>query len=249
MSDPLFKPAIVEQMGEAPFFVFADHASSTIPNDLNNLRLPSRMLENHIAYDIGAKALAYSIGRALGATVVCSNFSRLVADPNRRYDAHDVIPLISDGFVIPANQRLSHAQRADRFDRFYNPYHDCLDRELAALCSTHLNPFVVSVHTFTPKLATTGEKRPWEMGMLWHADERSARSIMQAVGETSGWNVGDNEPYEGKLYSPTIDRHVVPRALRHITIEMRQDMVSDMTGIEFAAKVIVDAIRIAVKHV
>ena len=63
----------------------------------------------HIAYDIGAMGTALALGEALNAPVICSNFSRLVIDPNRGADDPTLIPQLYDGTIIAGNRYLDGA--------------------------------------------------------------------------------------------------------------------------------------------
>src|ERR1700678_425929 len=66
------------------FVVVADHAGKYLPRRLQMLGLPQAECERHIAWDIGAGAVANLIGAALGAVVIRQNYSRLAIDCNRR---------------------------------------------------------------------------------------------------------------------------------------------------------------------
>ena len=84
--------------------ITVDHAANTVPQEVNNgdLGLNSNDMNRHIAYDIGAKGVALALGTLLEAPVICSNFSRLVIDPNRGEIAPTLIMRLYDGTIIPA---------------------------------------------------------------------------------------------------------------------------------------------------
>ena len=46
-----------------------DHASNFIPKSYNNLGLPSKVLNSHISWDIGAKDLCKKVSKALGKVI------------------------------------------------------------------------------------------------------------------------------------------------------------------------------------
>src|SRR3546814_12388851 len=57
-------------------------------------------------------------------------------------------------------------------DLFHHPYHHHVARLLERMAS----PFILSVHSFTPRLASDpGQKRPWDIGVLYNRDDRAAR--------------------------------------------------------------------------
>ena len=74
------------------------------------------------------------------------------------------------------------------------------------------------------------------MGLLWREDEASARALMAHLGEHTDYKVGDNQPYDARVFNYSVDRHVGPRGLRHITLEVRQDLVSNEAGVDRVAE-------------
>ncbi len=166
--------ASLTQFAAAPYLIFCDHASNTIPPDLNGLGIPKDVLQTHIAWDLGAGSLAMSVAENLGATALLCGFSRLIIDPNRDLNAKDLIPPNSDQIPIPGNQMLSELDRARRIEEFHTPYHNRLSATLDTLTDKHANLFVVSIHSFTQRLMGASSDRPWHAGLLWHKDKTSA---------------------------------------------------------------------------
>ncbi len=239
-----FEVSSFTQFGDAPFFVFCDHASSAIPDDLNCLGLPDDLLDTHIAWDIGAGALAISLAEQLSGRVYCSAFSRLIIDPNRDPAATDLIPVASDQIPIPGNQMLSEEQRQERIERFHTPYHEQLQARLESMLARGpQNPLVISIHSFTNRLMGAVEERPWPVGFLWREDEPSARSMIAFLQGETGWKIGDNEPYDARVFNYTVDRHIGPRKLRHITVEIRQDMLAETQDIARMAELVARGVR------
>lgn len=231
------------RFGDAPFFVICDHASNTIPDDLNCLGLPDDLLQTHIAWDIGAADIAARLAEHLSGALFSCRFSRLVIDPNRALTADDIIPSSSDQIPIPGNQMLSEKQISERIERFHVPYHDELEKSVETLLERHNRVFVASVHSFTNRLMGGKEERPWPVGFLWREDEKSARIMIEHLRAETGWPIGDNEPYDARIFNYTIDRHIGPRRLRHITIEVRQDMLSQNETMERIAELLAQGVR------
>ncbi len=73
------------------------------------------------------------------------------------------------------------------------------------------------------------------MGLLWREDETSARAFMAELAATTDYTVGDNQPYDARIFNYSVDRHVGPRGLRHITLEVRQDLVSNESDVDRVA--------------
>lgn len=216
---------ILEGAAEAPGLVIADHASNFVPEALGRLGLANGELERHIAFDIGAAEAARALAGRLGWTAVLSHFSRLIVDPNRDQDDPTLIPVISDGAVVPGNRGLTARERHARIEAFYRPYHAAVDRRLDAIEATGSEPILVSVHSFTPML--NGIPRPWEVGILWGEDGRIALPLIAAL-EREGFAVGDNKPYSAKnMHGHTMEHHALARGIRHVLLELRQDQIAE----------------------
>src|SRR5581483_2616300 len=69
--------------GRSSFVIVVDHASARIPRSLQDLGVAPSELRRHIAWDIGALAVAVRVSEALDAPLVAQNYSRLVIDCNR----------------------------------------------------------------------------------------------------------------------------------------------------------------------
>jgi predicted N-formylglutamate amidohydrolase len=129
-------PVVVENPGgSSPFLLIGDHAGRAIPRALEGLGLPAAEMQRHIAWDIGVAGMGARLARLLDAPFIAQAYSRLVIDCNRKPDAPDLVPEISDQTVIPGNIGLSAADVAARRDAIAQPYQDAiaaaLDRRAA----------------------------------------------------------------------------------------------------------------------
>ena len=208
--------------------VTCDHASNLVPPDVagGDLGLPAADMVRHIAWDVGARGVAEAMGLLLDCTVVCSNFSRLVIDPNRGEDDPTLIMRLYDGTIIPGNARVSAAEVERRLATLYRPYHDALAR----LAARRADTVIVAVHSFTSCLRGR-PPRPWHVGVLYSQDDdRLSQRLIARLRAEPDLCVGDNEPYAGALPGDAIDRHAL-RAGRHNTlIEVRNDLIADPAG-------------------
>lgn len=210
----------------APLFV-ADHAANRVPVALDGLGLGPEALGRHIAFDIGVMDMTQRLADRFAATAVIHNYSRLILDPNRELDDPTSICAISDGVVVPANRRLTPADRAARAAAFFDPYQNRvaaeLDRLTAALGRV---PPLVAVHSFTPCLHN-GAQRPWHVGILWTRDDRLAGPLIAALKAPGDLIVGDNEPYDARnAHGYTVEHHADPRGCPAALIEVRQDLIA-----------------------
>ena len=223
------------ERGNTRLFIFGDHASKFIPDEYDNLGLSGDDLTRHIAWDIGTSAIIRGLCAHFGCAGQLASVSRLVIDLNRDPSAAGLIPETSDGTVIAANQGLSDAQRQDRVARFYTPYHAALAAHLDALD----NPFVLSIHSFTPH-PVTGDARSTDIGLLVKHDFATAQAFQESFEKYPDYKVEINKPYSAYDLNYTIDEHIGPRGLRHLAIEIRQDLVDTDQGVAMITALLID---------
>ncbi len=185
--------------------------------------------------------MAEQLAQLLNAPAILARFSRLLIDPNRGLDDPTLIMQLSDGLIVPGNVGLDAAGIADRIDRFYQPYHQAVDRAIDAGIKSGKPPVVVALHSFTQ--AWKGVLRPWSVAVLWDKDKRLAEPLLKGLRTISGIVVGDNVPYSGQLKGDTLYRHATKRGLAQALIELRQDLIlSEEAQAEWAGR-LAEALR------
>ena len=195
----------------------ADHASNHVPEGIELGVAPER-LDQHIAVDIGVNGIAGRMARQHDIPAHLATISRLVVDLHREEDHPGAVPTTSDGVLIPGN---IGADVEGRLNRFYRPYHEALASWLDAADPK----LIISLHSFTPKLETSDEERPWECALLYNQDDRAARHAIRLFSE-AGLNVGDNQPYSGKELNATMNRHAEAQGHHYCALEVRQDLIA-----------------------
>ncbi|MDP3905644.1 N-formylglutamate amidohydrolase [Novosphingobium sp.] len=212
--------------------VVSDHASNHVPADID-LGIDPALLDQHIAIDIGVAGVAQHMAERPGIAAFLGGVSRLVCDFNREEHAPTVVPIASDGHAMPGNA-LDHAGHEARLARFFRPYHAAL----AALLDDKPPALILSLHSFTPRLASHPEQlRPWQVGVLYNHDDRAARIAIPLL-EAAGLMVGDQEPYSGRLLNATMNRHAEGEGRPYLGIEIRQDQIADAAGQQFWASLL-----------
>lgn len=200
--------------------VVSDHASNHVPADIH-LGISAELLNQHIAVDIGVAEVGALMAGRPGIAAFQGRVSRLVCDFNRDEHLPTVVPIASDGHAIPGNA-LDHAGHEARLARFFRPYHDAL----ADLLADVPQALILSLHSFTPQLASSDEPRPWHVGVLYNEDDSAARLAIPLL-EAEGLCVGDQLPYSGKLLNATMNRHAEADGRPYVGIEVRQDLIAD----------------------
>ena len=210
--------------------VVSDHASNRVPDDID-LGIDPALLSQHIAVDLGVAEVGALMAQRPGIAAFQGNVSRLVCDCNREEHAPAVIPIASDGHAIPGNA-IDHADHLVRLERFYHPYHAAL----ADLLNAHPPALILSLHSFTPLLASSDSPRPWQVGVLYNQDDRAARLAIPLLA-AEGLIVGDQQPYSGQLLNATMNRHAEADGRPYLGIEIRQDQITTpLQHAEWAAR-------------
>ena len=218
---------------KGPWLITCDHARNLVPKAIGSksLGLPEKEMQRHIAYDIGAEGLSLALGTLLKSPVLCSNFSRLVIDPNRGEDDPTLIMKIYDGTVIPANRDADAAETITRLNAYHRPYHKAY-----AKLATQVQA-IIAIHSFTSKLKGR-PSRPWEIGILFAEDRRLSDPTIARLQSRGDLTVGINEPYDGHLRGDSVDQHALRDGRLNILIEVRNDLIKNQKGQESWARLL-----------
>jgi predicted N-formylglutamate amidohydrolase len=215
--------------GCSRFLLVADHAGNVIPRALGRLGIADAELQRHIAWDIGIAGLGRRLAKALDATLIQQNYSRLVIDCNRPLDAASSIPTTSERTAIPGNAGLGESARAARAKEIFRPYHDRIEAELERRQRVGRPAALVALHSFTPVFMDVA--RPWHAAVLYNRDPRFAHRLMALLNAEREFTIGDNAPYQvTDATDYTIPVHAERRALHHVLVEIRQDLIADEAG-------------------
>ena len=227
--------------GACPLLLIGDHAGRLVPSSLDGLGLTPADMDTHIAWDIGVAGLGERLARRLDACFIRQAYSRLVVDCNRRPDAPEAMPVVSDGVTIPGNLALDAQAMAARRAEIYQPYQDAIAAELDRRASRPT--ILVSLHSFTPVMQ--GFVRPWRMGVLHRDDSAFSSRVLTGLQRALGDAAGDNEPYRMDDTDNTVPLHADTRGLDYLELEVRQDLIAEAPGQEevanFLARILSEA--------
>lgn len=221
---------ILNAAGCSPFVLTCEHASRHIPSEYQGLGLTEAEISRHIAWDIGAAEVTRRLSALLDAPAFLSGYSRLLIDLNRPIGAASSMPLRSENTDIPGNRDLKTDERARRADRMFHPFHGALATHLDERAREGRAALIIAIHSFTPVFK--GAERPWHAGVLFSHSRDWGETLVQKLGQ-DGLTVAANQPYViDRAEDFTIPIHGEDRSLPALLIEIRQDLISDDTGVE-----------------
>ncbi len=237
---------LLNPSGSSSLMIACDHGGNSLPIDEPGLVADPKLMELHIAYDIGARQVAKLLSEKFDAVALIANFSRLLVDLNRYPGDPAQMPLVSDGHRIPGNEGLDQQRLDARLNQYFFPYHQQHAGLVEQMKNRFVQPLILSIHSFTPRMQ--GKPRPWHFGVLWDEDESLAMKLIAALTERVNKEqpplvIGDNQPYsafEPKGYA--ITEHAAKKGVEMALIEIRQDLLLSSGGREWAAEIIYDSI-------
>lgn len=220
-------------------FVFADHASNHIPDWIGAFGVSDEDLSRHIAWDIGTGWVTRELCAQLSCAGLICGFSRLVIDANREPGTDGSIPIVSDGTDITGNVGLTIPQTQERKQRLHDAYHSALSDAL----DNRPDCLAISIHSFTPQLSDQ-PKRTTDIGLLVKDDSETPIAFIAEMAEiTPTLQIDVNEPYSAFDLNHTVEKNILPRGLRHLVIELRQDHIGTKAEATRMAERLARAIR------
>jgi len=220
---------VVRGHGRSRFLLVCEHASKRLPKSLGTLGLTAAEQDSHIAWDLGAEALARDLSRRLDAPLLVQLYSRLAFDCNRPPGSETAILEASDGIEVPGNRNLSAADRRARIDAIYQPFRAALADLIDARTAAGPAPVLVTVHSFTRLFQ--GARRAVDVGIIHDADARLATRLAGHAARWGDIRAARNEPYgpaDGVTH--TLREHALPRGLMNVMLEVANDLIADDTA-------------------
>jgi N-formylglutamate deformylase len=174
--------------GTIPLLVSFPHAGTDIPDSIARRMTPAALLRADTDWHLPQ---LYSFVHAMGASTLVPRCSRYVIDLNRPpedtslYPGQDTTGLVPlDTFrkepLYPPGQAPDAAEIAERRERWWKPYHDALEDELARLHAAHGVAVLWDAHSIASVLPRFFEGRLSDLN-LGTADGQSCSPTVQAA--------------------------------------------------------------------
>ncbi len=227
--------------GKSDILLVCEHGGNAFPASLGQLGLSDQDITRHFAWDIGALDVAKSLADILDATLIHQIYSRLVCDCNRKPTVPSFIPEFGEELTIPGNLNISEIERDARIRAIWNPFHDYITEFLSNRERDGRVSIVISIHSFTPVFHK--ERRSIEIGILCDRDRRLSGRLYEYLKPIMVTDVAMNVPYfMSRETDFTIPVHGEDRGLLCSEIEIRNDLISDCSGVAQWALLLADTI-------
>ena len=226
--------------------ITCEHGGNKIPASywplFKNLR---EALQSHRGYDPGALALARDFAKAFDAELVYSTTSRLLVELNRS-PSHK--QLFSE-----ATRELPPAERERLLQRYYWPYRNWVEAQVAGAAADGERVVHISSHSFTPRLH--GVTRRADIGLLYDPRRERERTLCTAwrqaiIDADAKLLVRRNYPYRGTGDGLTTHLRKLHGDSRYAGIEIEVNQKFTLGGGEAwrgLRRLLVDALRRALK--
>lgn len=231
---------------EIPILISVPHCGTVFPPELKDQYKP-QLIQAPDDTDWFVDRL-YDFAPALGITMITANYSRWVIDLNRDPQSK---PLYSDGRVITGlcpttnflgepiyqdkRNEISLVEIKNRVTRYYEPYHQKIEKELDRLHQKFGKVLLWDCHSirqFVPSIHA--EKFPDLI--LGDADGASASSELIATAidslQNSGYSFSHNHPFKGGYITrhygkPEVNRHALQLEMSKINYMDETELLHD----------------------
>lgn len=235
---------------DSPLILLGEHAGFSIPAHMNRLGVPEITFQDdqNFAGDHGVRHILYSLARQVGMTTIMGRYSRLLIDLNRSPDHPDMLWTKHHGVPVPVNADLSAAEKEERMNSYYWPFHNRVRYHIERLVKSGKRPVLLTVHSYTPKVAEKHAEKPKQfsavdIGLLYgqpsplleHFDWAFLNSLK---------SMAHNQPYDLRaMKTGSLLMHQQEHNLDGLALEINVDLLKTILDQKGWADLINRAIR------
>lgn len=220
------------ESGKIPLLVSFPHVGTAIPDTIAERLTP----EAHALPDTDwlVDALYDFVGE-LGASVLVARYGRYVVDLNRPPDDANLYPGQAGTGLLPTalfdgtplyrpGLAPDDGERADRLERYWRPYHQALEGELARLRALHGYALLWDAHSIAAQVPRLFDGRLPDLNLGSNADHTCPAAVGAAV-LAAGQGQGYSAVLNGRFKGGYITRHYGRPADRQwaLQLELSQD--------------------------
>lgn len=200
--------------GTSPVVVSVPHDGRDLPADIASRMTPAGRALPDTDWHV---ARLYAFCRAAGAHMLIARYSRYVVDLNRPPDDASLYPgQLATGLcptrtfagqpIYRDGRDVDDAERAERLDRYWRPYHDRLSACLEALVAEHGFALLWDAHSIASEVPALFEGTLPELNLGTNGGRSCPAGIATAVADA-----GRDSPYatvvDGRFRGGYITRH------------------------------------------
>ena len=219
-----------------------EHARNRVPPRYAPLfSAAKRVLRTHRGYDIGALPLARYLEQRFQAPLFTGSVTRLVVDLNRSI-GH---PQLHSSYLA----RLDREERREVIERYYRPYREAVEAELARRITSGAPVLHLAVHSFVPVLG--GERRNADVGLMYAPKRRAERALalrwQSILSELAPeLRVRRNYPYRGvgDGFIPFLRRRFPARDYVGLQLEVNQARLRTRHELRRIARITEESLRL-----
>lgn len=201
--------------GTTPLLVSVPHAGTHIPDALRDLYVPRALDVEDTDWHLDH---LYAFVRELGAGLIVPRASRYVIDLNRPPDDQPMYAGANNTELCPTHffsgdalYREGHAPNAAeiarRGERYWQPYHDALQAELARLRAQHGHAIVFDGHSIKSELPWLFEGRLPDLNLGTASGASCAPSLRDALADVLASQRTFSHVVDGRFKGGYITRH------------------------------------------
>ncbi|MGU7775039.1 N-formylglutamate deformylase [Burkholderia sp. MR1-5-21] len=234
------QPAVFTlKQGTLPLLISIPHAGTFIPDDIAAMMTPDARFVDDCDWHLER---LYGFAVALGASVLVPSHARYVVDLNRPPDNENLYPgqdttglVPVDTFdkapLYPAGALPGNDEIMRRRDRYWRPYHDALQGEVARLKREHGRALVWEAHSIRSHVPRFFDGRLPDFNFGTANGASAASGLAEALAERVIAHGGFTAVANGRFKGGYITRHygVPDTGVQAVQLELAQITYMDET--------------------
>jgi N-formylglutamate deformylase len=216
--------------GSTPLLVSLPHVGTRIPEELHGRYVPRALAVEDTDWHLDR---LYAFVRAMGASLIVPYHSRYVIDLNRPPESTPMYAGVNNTALCPtqfftgdalyrSGQEPGEAEIGRRLERYWQPYHQALEAELARLEAAHGHAVLFDAHSIKSELPWLFEGRLPDLNLGTASGASCAPTLRAALAGVLEAQTRYTHVVDGRFKGGHITRrHGHPAAGRHaVQLEM-----------------------------
>ncbi|MGS0753289.1 N-formylglutamate deformylase [Roseateles sp. GG27B] len=229
MSDPNMNDVFKLKQGSQPLLISMPHVGTAIPPELL-ARLQPRAARTEDT-DWHLERLYAELADQLGASLIVPHYSRYVIDLNRPPQDQPMYPGKSNTELCPTRfftgeplyldgQAPEVAERAQRLERYWQPYHAALQGELDRLKALHGRALLFDAHSIRSELPWLFDGRLPDLNLGTAEGDAADPAITTALSAVLAGQTEYSHVTNGRFKGGYITRHYGRPELRQHAVQL-----------------------------